>query len=318
MRSAHRAAWLVFWNKIRVFRWFANANSLRRTTWDAAALVQQLADLAGAANLWRTEGLGYYLVATATQRNESWPRLDSLELRPASLVALHLGVGMALAMKLLEEIDGSQSDETVVRDLEHFWGVCQGCALPESARAVAEPLGFVAVNYYPERICLLNDLMPNVEARLRDFFWHGVGRGLYFSPGCFFPYRNLGRQAMHAATQLTTDERSRANCLAGLSFATTLVNIWHPRHIELFLAYYCQFFEDRRAAASGIASAARVWSSWSGTDVDAVCICQHRAGAWLSDREWESVVRQPIRQAIEDGVAKRPLAGQIERLICVT
>jgi hypothetical protein len=74
----------------------------------------------------------------------------------------------------------------------------------------------------------LQEIAPHVLG----YYWHGVGRSLYFLPlffvpGLLSPWLAIEREAPH--------ELALFNMTAGLAWATTIVNVRQPELMENFL-----------------------------------------------------------------------------------
>lgn len=312
---AHRVAWRMFWNKLRAFRCFAKVESARRgRPRSLEALAARLSNEPTFANLCRTEGLGYYAAMTALRHDadlSDWLGGDD-RLPSNCLIPFHLGVGMAVSLKTLSAAASETDDSQLRRTLAELSALCRRSARPGFGGLVFEPLGFIAVNYYRSSILQIDELLSGIEPGLSGYFWHGVGRGLYFCPESFLPYRNLGWHALEAARRLAADERKLAVCQAGLSFASTLINIHDPRRLDFFLAW-CDKDTDDDAIASGVSAAMVVWSCWSQADkhTDEFRNFQPRAA---SEARWRRLAAEPSRLSVKEVHPTITRSGRFEEL----
>src|SRR5262249_11509180 len=64
------------------------------------------------------------------------------------------------------------------------------------------------------------------------YYWHGVGRALYFSREHFFP---IFRTVWGAIEREIPPGLSQANAMAGLAWAETMVNLRQPKLMERLL-----------------------------------------------------------------------------------
>jgi len=185
--------------------------------------------------LWSFEGLGY----AHAERAWTGPRPPrGLLVAPGVprhlQIPFHTGMGLCFATRLL----------TLWREpraagwrgaLEGVLDLCAANASPGLEEAAREALGLAVRNLHP-------DLMTATDRQLREIgeervgsFWHGVGRGLYFSPTRAVPSRESWAWALAEARSEPPDELGQWNAVAGLVWAMTLVNLRHPRILEGFL-----------------------------------------------------------------------------------
>lgn len=304
MPRVHRAAWRVFWNKLRVFRWFARVDSAgRSSTRHLEEMATRLSSDPTFANLWRTEGLGYYTAMTALGREGGMegllPRDRSLPVN--CLVPFYLGLGMGFSMNALQTMPKPADNSQLHDVLAGLNELCRDHAVPGFPRLIFEPLGFIAVNHYGPLIPRIDELVSQLDVELTDYFWHGIGRGLYFHPESFLPYRNLGWNALDSARRLAPDQQKRAGCLAGVAFAATLVNIRHPRHLDFVLAACENESEEADALASGVQAAMVAWLCWSERRkyIDAFAESPAHTEIVPTD-QWRRLVSEPSRRALMD------------------
>lgn len=189
--------------------------------------------------LWMVEGLGY-LRGELAIRNQG---------HGESLIPLHTGMGLAFARRSLE-IASCPAEQIAM-----FLELCDHHALPAYRAACYEALGLVARNLYPERIQLLAHNLPQ---NLRNVFWHGVGRGLYFLTSNLLPLARSPWPSLQMAESEPPDQIGRLNAIAGLTWAITLVNIRHPEILDLFLRCHGARLPES-ACQNGIRSARLVW-----------------------------------------------------------
>ena len=74
-----------------------------------------------------------------------------------------------------------------------------------------------------------------IDPDIVGYFWHGVGRGLYFLPINALPCSSSTWRAVEMAHEEAPHTLGRLNALGGLAWAVTLVNIRHPAILEAFL-----------------------------------------------------------------------------------
>lgn len=205
--------------------------------------------------LFALEGLGHALAgARGLAPDGLLAGLDREGVPPSRWIPLHTGLGLALAGSTpWTLLAGRRLDDA----LERFIGLCHHHARPGYARAVFEALGFVGRTLHPGAVARLDG---SLSRELKAFFWHGVGRGLYFSPENAVPGRSPA--AVAAAWREPPHELGRRNALAGVAWAATLVNLRHPEVVESLFDRSFGALDDpaREAALGGAASAAFVWA----------------------------------------------------------
>src|SRR5439155_1205221 len=89
---------------------------------------------------------------------------------------------------------------------------------------------------------------PSKDAR--DFFWHGAGRSMYFSPINFLP----GFSPFRMSAQRPPDERARLSARAGAAWAFTVVNKRTPDVMANFLRQRSDEISENDAFSNGILS----------------------------------------------------------------
>lgn len=271
-----RLVWQELQNKLQAYSLFERAAYQLSPTWrredplaqiiaQAARIHTRKADAREpdtCESVWATEGAGHryatrclsashppnaMLGATAT---------DNVPL--SSLVPLHAGTGLALAERLLPLIEKNPR-----QGLLAFERLCSTNAYPGYFGVLFEALGLYVRNLYPELIPSIDPLLAHHDTELLALFWHGTGRGLYFSPmtlppWCAAPWRGLGIASLQAPHML-----ARANSISGYCWALTLVNIRHPDILAAFLQHHAGKLAaaalDDEACRNGICSALIIW-----------------------------------------------------------
>src|SRR6185369_8249429 len=102
----------------------------------------------------------------------------------------------------------------------------------------------------PQMLRRLDDQLERKDENLRDYFWHGGGRGIYFTATNLLPDGHTGR-ALGMISAEPPHESGRRNALAGLAWAMTLVNFRHPEILAHFLNHYESRFASHDAFING-------------------------------------------------------------------
>ena len=287
-------------NKLEVFERFQYA--LAEVGASAAAplslpeAVRRTAALEPWTRLWIVEGVGH-ACAEAAWSGPAPPRglLTSPAGIPAeSWIPLHTGMGLAFASRALRD----RSAAEIPAALRLLLGLCERCSAPGYAGAAFEGLGFVARNLYSSTVPEIDRQLARLAPGLRGGFWHGVGRGLYFSPAGFLP--GSTGAAMTRAAGEPPHEEGRLNALSGAAWALTLVNLRHPEVLASFLDRHPRLClpPEGSALADGISSAAAVWSDTAGSGGWLNAFLGYRPAGDRAAGLWRRLVEEPCRNAV--------------------
>jgi len=309
-----RLAWRELANKLTAYELYRSAEELLPGT----AAGAPLAEAARAAlalgprrSPWVLEGLAFARAEAAhgpTGRppGEAGPEglltgAGTAELPAAALLPLHTGAGLALARRALAGLGSAPADAELARALERFAALCRGHARPGYLDAALEAVGLVARTLYPHLVRRLARAARAVDAE--PLFWHGAGRGLYFAPAHVLPVFDPALRALRAAASEPEDGSGRANAVAGVAWALTLVNLHDPEVLAAVLEGLEEARVDPEAFADGVASALALRFDVTGRDADLEAFLAYRpaCGACRRAALWERLVRRPA----EDALARR-------------
>jgi len=303
-----RLVWREFQNKLEAFSLFAFVDSAlqipRQREVRLRDLVKKTDALEPYRALWTTEGLGYYVGMEFWEQGKGPQDLladQSKELPERSLVALHTGMGMAIASRLIETVRSGSDEFEIRRALEQFVTACRDNSKTGYTGAAYESLGLVTRTLYPQMVMKLDQQLRKLDQDLSGYFWHGVGRGIYFAPVNFLPDGNSLEHAMRMAGEQPPHELGRRNALAGLAWAMMLVNLRHPEIIENFLKRQGDQLADREAFVNGVISSLMIWRDSTGDDtcLKAILDYQSESSDKTAAERWERMVRHPCLEALE-------------------
>jgi hypothetical protein len=301
--GAARGEWRELANKLHAFEWFTFAGArLGGPALGPAALARQVPRVAALADtytgLWAMEGLGY---ACARAGPEAWPPRELLAggagsslggLPEQAMVPLSTGSALAAAERLLAEIarvaEGADRDR-VRRWLEQL----AGDAGPGARELATEALGLVARTLDPWRLGRLDALLAAIDPVLAEYLWHGVGRGLYFTPMNLPPWTGGTCRAFGKAWTEPPHDAGRRNATAGLAWAMTLVNVRSPEVAAASLAGHGEGAGAAAAVANGASSALIVWRQWAGSDALLARFLGYRppgGSGTIGARRWRRIV----------------------------
>lgn len=269
----NRLAWQEFRNKLQAFNVFEHVDVALHLPAGAdvclTALVEQARAFGFYRAVWAVEGLGRYYAQRAWRRGTPQHLLtaDQVSALPvSSLLPLHTGMGLSFAEHLLATLELPPADTTIDRVLQQFIALCKGNARPGYTGAVMEALGLVTRLSYPNLTLVVDRRLSAIAPDIVDYFWHGVGRGLYFLPFNSLPSADSTWRAVELAQGEAPHTLGQRNALAGLAWAVTLVNIRHPEILVAFLKRYGHILTSSDAFANGVSSALIIWFGMQGYD----------------------------------------------------
>ena len=343
--AAGRLAWQELRNKLEAFELYQRAVPLGSGPAPAgeagdggalAAAVERARRLGPYRGVWALEGLGHHWADAAIRRwpdgpgRPAWPQrgggaaaprrlLDAVTapgLPEDSLLALHTGLGLALAEQALDALPPRPAPAELRHGLARFVALCRESSRPGYAAAAIEGLGLVARTLRPglvtaagEQLARLDDGGRTTEeggaaadghGQLVATFWHGVGRALYFLPSnapppCSAPWRAIGmarREPPHAV--------GRDNAMSGLVWALTLVNLRHPEVLAALLSHHSPAAAECGPMADGISSAIALWHHLAPADPWLAAFLRWRPlpATGRAAARWERLVTAPCAAAL--------------------
>lgn len=202
---------------------------------ELARRVERLGDHSRWGALWRLEALGYRYAGHEQRRGADLADLlapSRVGALPATaLPLLHAGAGLALFHRRLAAL---AADEPAMPTVARTVALCRSFSHPGLAPAALEVLGLAVRYFHPRRVTEVAAGLEPFGDELGGYFWHGVGRCLYFLPG------HLGRFDGPGAALARLPEEvppgvPRKHALAGLVWAVVLVNMRRPQVLEAML-----------------------------------------------------------------------------------
>jgi hypothetical protein len=290
-------AWQEAQRKLRAFNLFEQADAAL----DLSALVARAAALGPHLAVWAIEGVGH--VHTERAWREAPPQRllndeHASDLPVRSLIPLHTGMGLSLAHRVLERLAPHCSDSELSAALAQFVALCCANARAGYEEAALEALGLVTRNLYPQLTAPIDRCLAANDQDLLAYFWHGVGRALYFAPTNFLPCAETRRRAVQAAFDEPPHELGRRNALAGLAWALTLVNLEQPEIIEAMLRQEGERLSKDDAFANGVGSALAVWCDAAPDDPALAAFYQHQPATEMAE-QWRRQAQLPAAEALQ-------------------
>jgi hypothetical protein len=300
-----RLVWQEFRNKARAFDLFANVESGLQLqsgrSYSAGDLIEKLQPMDPYESPWIIEGVGHFLADR--HREASQPLFGSGELPVRWLVPLHVGMGLSFANRVLRGLPSQPAEPRVQEAVESFVGLCRGNAQPGFECVAHEALGLVTRNLYPRLVRPVALAAAEIGPEIEEYFWHGVGRGLYFLPANAMPSSCAPWIAIDAAQKESPHPAARRNTLAGLAWALILVNLQYPEIPALFLKHHSGVLCQHNIFRNGITSAMRIWIASSPEDPSPKCLIGYQPDRSDGDlcRLWAEQVVQPCEKLIRTG-----------------
>lgn len=286
-------------NKLQAFYLFQHVDSVLNLSAANLSLPEMLdrtVTLGPFFSVWATEGLGHYYTRNRIGSNFPerllWDGGSSLP--PASLVPLHAGMGLALA----ESVMNRECNSRILAD--RFPAICRKNAREGYSGVALEALGLVVRSLRPDLMAHLDREFSQTNEQLLAYFWHGVGRGIYFTLANCLPWI-APWQGYQMCLQEPPHLLGRNNALAGFAWALTLVNIQYPQVLAAFLKHHQANLRHENAVANGIFSALVIWLESAPKDVSVQILRSYRTehfGPSLAGI-WNRCVRRPCNEALD-------------------
>ncbi len=215
--------------------------------------------------LWAVEGIGHWYGDTFFTRHEE-PRslLTETSVRdlPAeSLTMLHAGIGMSFAQHWMKTVNHLSPIAAIRHVLAQVIALCRDNSRPGYEGAALESLGLITRNgqFYSETrpdemVQIVSRELERIDPEVFEYFWHGVGRAHYFLPIHFIPGYGSIWHAVGMIRRAVPNDRAWRNCIAGLAWGITMVNIRHSPIVANLLRYHGAQLSVDDGFANGVAS----------------------------------------------------------------
>ncbi len=248
--------------------------------------------------LWAVEGVGHYYADSYWNLHGAPRNLLTQNPTPVaakSMLMLHAGIGLAFADRLVGDLT-PESTNCEVRDaLQQFIELCQTNSRPGYLGAAIESLGLVTRDFYPDLLTMVRDQLGETAPEWMGFFWHGVGRALYFSRQYFLP----GLGVWYDVDQIARTESERLSIMAGLSWAATLVNMRHPGIAENQLRLYIDESPLAQAFTNGVTSTNIMRADTTPGEPFVSDFLAHQPNDPKIAKSWKEHITWPVTSALE-------------------
>jgi hypothetical protein len=316
-----RLAWQEFQQKLQVFAWVRNVEAVLGLPADGSyvapeELVRRAYALDAFPALWAVEGAGHYYAASAWVGDGDPHGLltdGRTAAAPAkSLTMLHAGIGLAFAERLLKKVTTASQREEVRETLRRFLQLCRANSRAGYVGAALESLGLVArVFHSRELVAVLDRELAPLDEEALGCFWHGVGRGIYFSPTYFLPFAGEPWPAVQMCRGEAPHQTGRLNALAGLTWAMTLVNMREPAVMEAVVCQHGEELLPDGAFANGVSSAIVMRYDTTPEAPFLGAFCRHVPTDEAVRSLWDRLVRGPCEEAINQRHGALKKAGRL-------
>jgi hypothetical protein len=298
-------AWLEMRNKLEVFLTVQNLSSILGLSTDKPqplpAMVDKAYRLDPFVALWAVEGLGHFY-ADASWNISGTPKgllaSGQAPLPDKSLLMLHAGMGLSFSYRILGDLVTTSSSSQFTEAVDRFVMLCRENSHAGFMGAAIESMGLVTRDFYPDMVRSISQALQEAAPELVGFFWHGVGRALYFSRAYFFPIVRVPWAAIESEGQT---ELERLNLMAGLAWAMTLTNMRHPQVLENALQSYVWKSKFEDGFVNGVSSCivVRTATTPDASFVNEFCGYQSAAEGPERSSNWNNLIAVPCEQALD-------------------
>jgi hypothetical protein len=305
-----RLAWQELKNNYEVFNLVKNVSSLLNIPsedkdFNLGQLVAEAYELGAYPDLWAVEGLGHdYAMIFFPLWGKGQPVRGILtderaSVLPAkSLTMMHAGLGLAFAQQLMNRITPYSPAADIRSVLHEFIQLVNDNSKKGYEGAAYESLGLVTRFWHSQMVNLVERHLWEVEPEAVSYFWHGVGRAhyflpIFFVPGLLSPWLVIEREASH--------ELALFNMIAGLAWATTIVNVRQPQIMENFLKNQGEQVSQTPAFTNGVMSTLIMGIDITPDDVYIKQFLQYQPNP--ADQRvvklWNDLVGRPANDAVQ-------------------
>jgi hypothetical protein len=300
-----RLAWDELKNNFEVFTLVKNASHLlalppEGQDFDLAKAVEAAYALGQFPDLWAVEGLGHDYAMTFWGKNKPIRGIltegQAMALPDKSLTMMHAGLGLAFAQQLMNRIIPDSPASDIRGVLREFVTLVKDNSRKGYEGAAFESLGLVTRFWHSPMVNIVDQHIQEVEPEAVGYFWHGVGRALYFFPTYFLPGL---LSAWIAVEQEPPYELARLNMIAGLTWATTVVDVRQPRIMETFLKYYGDIVSKTPAFTNGVMSTLIMGSDITPGDYYIRQFLEYKPSDPQVVELWNRLVGYPANDAVQ-------------------
>ncbi len=300
-----RLGWEELKNNFEVFRLVKNVSQLlaippRGQTFDLKKAIDGAYTLGQFPDLWAVEGLGHDYALTFWGKGKPIRGIltegQGRALPDKSLTMMHAGLGLAFAEKLMDRVTPYSAASDIRSVLREFVTLVKENARRGYEGAAYESLGLVTRFWHSSMVNIVDQQMQEIEPEAVAYFWHGVGRALYFFPTYFVPGL---LSAWIPVEQEPPYELAKLNMIAGLAWATTVVDVRQPQIMETMLKYYGEVVSKTPAFTNGVMSTLIMGSDITPGDYYINWFLEYKPSDPQVAELWNSLVGCPANDAVQ-------------------
>ncbi len=271
--------------------------------------------------LWAVEGLGQRYGDSIYDLGETPVGILGAEKAPdlpaRSLTMLHAGVGLAFARRLLGDLAPDSSEAEAQAVVSEFVRLCDENARAGHVGAALEALGMQTWTYHAWQLTpLVGRALQAAVPEAVPYFWHGVGRAIYFDmPASFLPCADW--TTFETGRRVAPEEASLANVWAGSAWACTMVNLKTPEVLaDLLLKSHGEELASNGGFTNGVVSSMMVRRDTTPDSSLIDSFLRHEPGDADPDlaRWWRELVTEPCERAINEtypAIRKKKRLGEL-------
>lgn len=261
--------------------------------------------------LWAVEGLGKWYGDTFWARNEIPQGILSAEnvsdLPDKSLLMLNAGIGLSFAQHYLKTVNHLSPISEIRQAVEQTVDRCKENATPGYEGPAFESIGLVARNgtltgdARPEELAqIVGQQLSEIDPDVLGYFWHGVGRSIYFLFTNFFTL-DYGHSSGMVERE-APDEFATLNALAGLAWGIAMVNIRQPAVAANVLKHYGDQVSENDGFSYGMATSTmmRYDTTPNAPFITPFFEYQPAPADPGLVQLWNSQIREPTEEALEN------------------
>lgn len=181
--------------------------------------------------LWAVEGLGHDYGDSFWEQGQVPHHILNDERTSAlpakSLTMLHAGIGLSFAQHCLDGTGTNTPQTELNRTVAEILRLCRDNSRPGYVGAAYESLGLVTRTFHADLVGAVDLAVRDVAPDVLGYYWHGVGRAIFFAAVNFVP--GSDRFVFEMAWNEAPDEPARLSALAGAAWAYSLVAQRDPR-----------------------------------------------------------------------------------------
>lgn len=204
--------------------------------------------------LWYVEGLGERYAEAYMEGGKEVRDLlttgKAAAADPKIQTMMHAGIGISFAKHAVANLTPWSTDAEFREALTLFLKLVRRNSIPGYEGAALESLGLVSRTWHAQLVDQISSRLLEIDGDAFEFFWHGAGRAMYFSPMYMLP----GLSPWVAADNEPPNETACRNARAGVAWAFTIVNVRHPEIHANFLLHKADRIAGNDAFTDGVCS----------------------------------------------------------------